>query len=50
MDELVEYLKYNIHDIREDVIEMVARNEVDIIINEEFREGQKPLKTREEIN
>ena len=39
MDEVAEYLKYNIHDIREDVIEMVAGNEIDIIIDEEFRAG-----------
>ena len=39
MDEVAQYLKYNIHDIREDVIEMVAGNEIDIIIDEEFRAG-----------
>ena len=49
MDEVAEYLKYNIHDIREDVIEMVAGNEIDIIIDEEFRAGQRPPKTKEEI-
>ena len=49
MDEVTKYLKYNIHDIREDVIEMVAGNEIDIIINEEFRAGQKAPRTREEI-
>ena len=49
MDEVSEYLKYNIHDIRDDVIEMVNGNEIDIIIDEEFRAGQKPPKTKEEI-
>ena len=49
MDEVTEYLKYNIHDIREDVIEMVSGNEIDIIIDEEFRAGQKPPRTKEEI-
>lgn len=49
MDEVAEYLKYNIHDIREDVIEMVAGNEIDIIIDEEFRAGQRAPRTKEEI-
>ncbi|WP_455799002.1 AAA family ATPase [Clostridium butyricum] len=49
MDEVAQYLKYNIHDIREDVIEMVAGNEIDIIIDEEFRAGQRAPRTKEEI-
>ena len=49
MDEVSEYLKYNTLEIREDVIEMVAGEEIDIIINEEFRAGQKTPKTKEEI-
>ncbi|MDU1507668.1 MAG: AAA family ATPase [Clostridium butyricum] len=49
MDEVTEYLKYNIHDIREDVIEMVTGNEIDIIIDEEFRAGQRAPRTKEEI-
>ncbi len=49
MDEVAEYLKYNIHEIREDVIEMVAGNEIDIIIDEEFRAGQRAPRTKEEI-
>ena len=49
MDEVSEYLKYNIHDIREDVIEMVAGNEIDIIIDEEFRAGQRAPRSKEEI-
>lgn len=49
MDEVAQYLKYNIHEIREDVIEMVSGNEVDIIIDEEFRAGQRAPRTKEEI-
>lgn len=49
MDEVAEYLKYNIHEIRDDVIEMVAGNEIDIIIDEEFRAGQRAPRTKEEI-
>ncbi|MEG3041587.1 MAG: AAA family ATPase, partial [Clostridium sp.] len=49
MDEVKEYLKYNIMEIREDVIEMVSGREIDITINEEYRAGQKEPKTKEEI-
>lgn len=49
MDEVTEYLKYNTLDIRDDVIEMVSGNVVDITINEEFRAGQGTPKTKEEI-
>ena len=49
MDEVVEYLKYNTLDIRDDVIQMVAGEEIDIIIDEEFRAGQGAPKTKEEI-
>ena len=49
MDEVSEYLKYNTLEIREDEIEMMADEEIDIIINEEFRAGQKKTKTKEEI-
>ena len=49
MDEVAEYLKYNTLEIREDVIEMVSGNEIDIHIDEEFRAGQKAPKTKEEI-
>ena len=49
MDEVTEYLKYNTLEIRDDVIEMVADGEIDIIINEEFRAGQGVPKTKEEI-
>ena len=49
MDEVLFYLKYNIAEVRDDVIEMVAGNTVDIFIDEEFRAGQEAPKTREEI-
>ena len=49
MDEVTEYLKYNILDIRDDVIEMVSGKEIDIIIDEEYRAGQGAPKNREEI-
>ena len=49
MDEVKQYLKYNTLEVREDVIEMVAGNEIDITIDEEFRAGQKEPKTKEEI-
>lgn len=49
MDEVTEYLKYNTLEIRDDVIEMVSGEEIDIIIDEEFRAGQKEPKTKEEI-
>lgn len=49
MDEVKEYLKYNTMDVREDVIKMVSGYDVDIIINEEFRAGQKTPKTKIEI-
>lgn len=49
MDEVSKYLKYNTLEIREDVIRMVSGEEIDIIINEEFRAGQGDPKTKEEI-
>ena len=49
MDEVLYYLKYNIKDVRNDVIEMVAGNSIDVTIDEEFRAGQKAPQTREEI-
>ena len=49
MDEVLYYLKYNIAEVRDDVIEMVSGNVVDIFIDEEFRAGQEAPKTREEI-
>ena len=49
MDEVLYYLKYNIAEVRDDVIEMVSQNIVDIVIDEEFRAGQAPPETKEEI-
>jgi uncharacterized protein YnzC (UPF0291/DUF896 family) len=49
MDEVAEYLKYNILEIRDDVIEMVSGEEIDIIIDEEFRAGQGQPRSKEEI-
>lgn len=49
MDEVTEYLKYNVLDIRDDVIEMVSGEEIDITIKEEFRAGQEDPKTKKEI-
>jgi hypothetical protein len=49
MDEVAEYLKYNTLEIRDDVIEMVSGEEIDIIIDEEFRAGQGAPRTKEEI-
>ena len=47
MDEVAKYLKYNILEIRDDVIEMVAGEEIDIFIDEEFRAGQREPRTKE---
>ncbi|MGL5086990.1 MAG: PD-(D/E)XK nuclease domain-containing protein, partial [Clostridium sp.] len=49
MSEVAEYLKYNTLEIRDDVIEMVSGEEIDITIDEEFRAGQDDPKTKEEI-
>ena len=49
MDEVAKYLKYNILEIRDDVIKMVSGGEIDLIIDEEFRAGQGEPKTKEEI-
>lgn len=49
MDEVSQYLKYNVLEIRDDVIKMVSRQEIDITIDEEFRAGQGTPKTKEEI-
>lgn len=49
MDEVARYLKYNVHDVRNDVIEMVSGEEIDCYIAEEFRAGQKEPRTKEEI-
>lgn len=41
--------QYNVLEIRDDVIQMVVGEEIDITINEEFRAGQGTPKTKEEI-
>ena len=49
MDEVAKYLKYNVHDVRNDVIEMVSGEEIDCYIEDEFRAGQQEPRTKEEI-
>ena len=49
MDEVLYYLKYNIADVRNDVIQMVSGNIVEIVIDEEYRAGQREPRNREEI-
>lgn len=49
MAEVLVYLKYNTLEIRDDVIQMVSGQEIDITIDEEFRAGQHEPKTKEEI-
>ncbi|WP_297635952.1 AAA family ATPase [uncultured Clostridium sp.] len=49
MDEVIELLKYNTLEIRDDIIEMVSGEEIDITIDEEFRAGQGAPKNKEEI-
>ena len=49
MDEVLFYLKYNIADVKNDVIEMVAGNFIDITIDEEYRACQREPRTKEEI-
>lgn len=49
MDEVIQYLKYNTLDVRDEVIEMVVGETIDIFIDEEFRAGQGIPKTKEEI-
>ncbi|MGL5416019.1 MAG: AAA family ATPase [Clostridium sp.] len=49
MDEVVNLIKYDILDIRDDIIEMVAGEVIDIIIDEEFRAGQGAPRNKEEV-
>ncbi|MGL4849158.1 MAG: AAA family ATPase [Clostridium sp.] len=49
MDEVTELLKYNTLEIRDDVIEMVSGDEIDITIREEFRAGQGAPRNKEEV-
>lgn len=49
MDEVLEYLKLNILEVRDDVVKMVNGENIMVNIREEFRAGQKTPKTRVEI-
>jgi len=49
MDEVAQFLKYNILEIRDDVIEMVSGEDIDITIDEDFRAGQGAPRNKEEI-
>ena len=49
MDEVLFYLKYNIAEVRNDIIEMVSKNSVEVYLDEEYRAGQDTLETKEEI-
>lgn len=49
MDEVLHYIKYNILDLREDIIKMVNGESVRATIKEEFRAGQEKPSTRVEI-
>lgn len=49
MDEALFFLKYNIGDVREDVVKMVNDIPVRIDIEEEYSAGQESPKNREEI-
>lgn len=49
IDEVLFYLKYNIADVREDVIKMVNNISVRIKIRKEYTAGQEAPRTREEI-
>ena len=49
MDEVAQYLKYNTMAVREDVINMGAGYELDLVIDEEYRAGQGAPRNKEEI-
>ncbi|WP_234117319.1 AAA family ATPase [Clostridium hydrogenum] len=49
MEEVTEYLKYDMLEVRDDVIEMVSGEEIDITIDEEFRAGQGTPKNKEQV-
>ncbi|MGL4849476.1 MAG: AAA family ATPase [Clostridium sp.] len=49
MDEVVNLIKYDTLEIRDDIIEMVAGDVIDITIDEEFRAGQGAPRNKEEI-
>lgn len=49
MNEILDYLKYNILEVRDDVIKMVAHESIRMFIDEEFRAGQEVPRSKEEI-
>ncbi|MGL4850203.1 MAG: AAA family ATPase [Clostridium sp.] len=49
MDEVINLIKYDVLEIRDDIIEMVSGGEIDITINEEFRAGQGAPRDKKEI-
>lgn len=49
MDEVLFFLKYNIREVRDDVVKMVNDITVIMEINEEYAAGQKSPKNKEEI-
>ncbi len=49
MDEVLFFLKYNIGEVRDDIVQMVNDIPVRINIEEEYSAGQKPPENRDEI-
>ena len=49
MDEVLFFLKYNIAEVRDDVVKMVNGTPVNIYIEEEYSAGQNPPGSREDI-
>ena len=49
MDEVLFFLKYNIAEVRDDVVKMVNGNSIGIDIEEEYSAGQNPPGSREDI-
>ncbi len=49
MDEVLFFLKYNIAQVRDDVVKMVNGNSIGIDIEEEYSAGQNPPNSREDI-
>ena len=49
MDEVLFFLKYNIAQVRDDVVKMVNGNSIGIDIEEEYSAGQNPPNSRQDI-
>ena len=49
MEEVLQYLKYNTLEVRDDVIKMVNGEEIEEEIDEDYRAGQGEPRTKEEI-